>query len=447
MERAAAPATEFALSDRAKRTADQPIGYLIATALANPHVISLAAGLVDYETLPSPETRALMSDLLTDDAVGRARLNYGTTLGLPALRQTLVQHLARLDGLPAERFGATADQIVVANGSQQLLALLTDALVNPGDIVMTAWPSYFVYSGVLITAGADVRCVDIDEQGIVPGKLDELLASIERAGHLERVKIVYVVSYHDNPTGVTLAEDRRPELLRIVRKYSRRHRILLLEDAAYRELTFEGEPPHSIYRSEIDDDPSRRQVALLQTFSKPFAPGVKVGYGLLPADLVEKIALMKDNLDFGTANLNQHLVLRAMSSGLYDRHVRMLRRRYHEKAACMLAALQEHLGDLPQAHWTHPRGGLYVWLTLPPSIDTNRGSPLFQQAISEGVLYVPGSYCYGPDNSRQVPRNSIRLSFGTATLEHIREGIRRLSVAIRKVSRTARPASPAATAS
>jgi 2-aminoadipate transaminase len=437
-EPALQPQTEstFALSDRAVRTADQPIGFLIATALANPHVISLAAGLVDYETLPSAQTRSLMAELLSDDAVGRARLNYGTTLGLPALRTALLSHLARLDGMTPEQFGPWADQIVVANGSQQLLALLTDAVVNPGDIVITAWPSYFVYTGVLLTAGADVRCVDMDDDGIIPEKLDALLGEIERAGQLQRVKIVYVVSYHDNPTGVTLAEARRPEILRIVQRYSRRHRILLLEDAAYRELTFEGEPPRSLLRYELEGAGRPQHVALLQTFSKPFAPGVKVGYGLLPAELVEKIGLMKDNLDFGTANLNQHLVCRAMTSGIYDRHVAMLRRRYHEKAACMVGALERELGSFApgQTRWTHPRGGLYVWLTLPGSIDTRLDGPLFKQAIREGVLYVPGVYCYGPDPSRQPPpHNTIRLSFGTASLQDIAEGVRRLAAAMRKV--------------
>src|SRR5258706_15074561 len=143
MDRAHSPT--FPLSDRAIRTADQPIGFLITKALANPGIISLAAGLVDYETLPSPECRELMRELLTDDAIGRARLQYGTTLGLPALRLQLLEHLAPLDGQTVEEFGTTADQIGVTNGSQQLLALLTDALVNPGDIVITAWPSYFVY--------------------------------------------------------------------------------------------------------------------------------------------------------------------------------------------------------------------------------------------------------------------------------------------------------------
>ena len=432
---AAATSTSFALSSRAMRTGDQPIGFLITTALANPHVISLAAGLVDYETLPCPETRALMAELLTDDATGRARLNYGTTLGLPALRQSLLKHLARLDRQSTEEFNASADQIVVTNGSQQLLALLTEALVDPGDIVITAWPSYFVYTGVLVTAGADVRCVDIDDQGMVPEELDKLLEQIERAGQLHRVKIVYIVSYHDNPTGVTLSEARRPEILRIVKRYSREHRILLLEDAAYRELTFEGEPPRSIRRSESSEERDDQQVALLQTFSKPFAPGFKVGYGLLPRELVEKVGLLKDNLDFGTANLSQHLVLRAMTSGLYEKHVAMLRRRYHEKATCMLEAICEHLGNYcpAETHWTRPRGGLYVWLTLPERIDTTRTGPLFTAAVREGVLYVPGSYCYGPDPTRKTPKNTIRLSFGTATLDHIREGVERLGKAIRQI--------------
>src|SRR5438477_8780314 len=139
-----------------------------------------------------------MAELLTDDPLGRSRLNYGTTLGLPALRQTLLHHLAQLDGQTIQDFHANPDQIVVSNGSQQLLALLTDALVNPGDIVITAWPSYFVYTGVLMTAGADVRCVDIDDAGIIPEKLDALLLQLQQANQLHKVKIVYVVSYHDN---------------------------------------------------------------------------------------------------------------------------------------------------------------------------------------------------------------------------------------------------------
>ena len=422
-------APPFTLSDRAARTIDQPIGFLITAALANPNLISLAAGLVDFETLPTRETKQLIQELLSDDEVGRARLNYGPSLGLTALRQELIKHLAKLDGQTVEQFGIGPEQVVVSNGSQQVLALLTEVLVTPGDIVITAWPSYFVYSGVLVTAGAQVRCVDTDDNGMIPEQLEKVLREIEAAGQLDRVKIVYVVSYHDNPTSLTLSEDRRPKLLDIVKRFSKRQRILLMEDAAYRELTFEGQPPRSIRYY----DPKLEHVALLQTFSKPFAPGFKVGYGILPMELVDKVGLIKDNFDFGTANLNQHTVLRAMTSGLYDRHVVMLQKRYHAKAKAMLEALQKHLGDYAKGdlHWTHPRGGLYVWLTLPSDYDTARDSPFFKKCVHEGVLYVPGAYCYGPDPTRKAPKNTLRLSFGTVALEKISEGIRRLATAIR----------------
>jgi 2-aminoadipate transaminase len=434
MDRVNSPS--FGLSHRALRTGEQPIGFLITTALSNPHIISLAAGLVDYDTLPVPETLELMKGLLTEDAIGRSRLNYGSTAGLTSLRVALVEHLARLDNQTLDQFNAGPDQIIVTNGSQQLLSLLTEALVDPGDIVITAWPSYFVYTGVLVTGGAEVRCVDMDEQGMIPARLEALLQQIADAGHLPRVKIVYVVSYHDNPTGMTLAEERRPEILRIVKRFSRHHRILLMEDAAYRELTFEGQPPSSIRKNESHLPASKQQVALLQTFSKPFAPGFKVGYGLLPVDLMEKISLLKDNHDFGTANLSQHLLARALATGAYEKHVALLRQRYALKARRMLAALDRHLGSFfpGKTHWTHPRGGLYVWLTLPDHIDTGRSGPLFEQAVREGVLYVPGSYCYAADVARIAPQNTIRLSFGTATLEHIDQGIERLARAIQKVS-------------
>ena len=423
----------FALSDRALRTEDQPIGFLIETALANPHLISLAAGLVDYQTLPATEMRELASQLLTDDTIGHSRLNYGTTGGLGTLREQLLGHLAKLDGQNLSQFNATADQIVVTNGSQQLLALLTEALINPGDIVLTAWPSYFVYTGVLKTSGAQVRGTEIDAEGVIPEQLEKQFQSLAITGELSRVKIVYIVSYHDNPAGITLAEHRRRPILDTVKKYSTHNRILVLEDAAYRELSFDGHSPKSIRSFEASS--ATHQVALLQTFSKPFSPGLKVGYGLLPKELVQKILLLKDNQDFGTSHLNQHILYQAMKSGMYEKHLLVLRARYQEKSSRMLSAMQKYLGDFHPAetHWTCPTGGLYVWLTLPETMNTDRDSALFKRAVAEGVLYVPGSYCFGPDPNRKIPRNHIRLSFGTATPEEIETGIKRLATALRAV--------------
>lgn len=421
----------FRFSQRAGRTVEQPIGYLMAQAVDNPDVISLAAGLVDYPTLPSEVASKLLGDILSDPKRSKIALQYGTTEGLGDLRRMLLEHMAQLDGVSPTDLDASPDDVVITTGSQQSLFILSDLLVDPGDIVITAWPSYFVYTGALTSFGARVRCVEMDDQGMAPAALERVLGEIAAAGELERVKIVYVCSYHQNPTGLTLAEDRRPKLLDIVKRFSRGHRILLLEDAAYRELTYAGQAPPSIKRWDAEN----RYVALAQTFSKPFAPGLKTGYVLLPRDLVEPMLLQKGSHDFGSVNLVQHLLAEAMRQGAYAEHVKLLCDHYTHKRDAMLGALDEHLGDFePGAtRWTHPTGGLYVWLTLPDRFDTGRGGKLFDRAISEGVLYVPGAFCYPADATRTVPRHHMRLSYGTANIDQIREGIARLGRAIRAV--------------
>lgn len=423
--------TGFRFSQRAARTHEQPIGYLMAQAVGNPRLISLAAGLVDYPTLPVDDTRQILDAILADPCRGQIALQYGTTEGLAELREELLKHLANLDGVTPAQLGS-ADDLLITTGSQQLLFTITDVLVDPGDIVITEWPSYFVYTGALASFGARVRCVEIDDQGLIPEKLDALLGELRRAGELSRVKIVYTCDDHQNPTGITLSETRRRAVLEVVQRYSTDHRILLLEDAAYRELTYEGSAPHTIRRF----DESGETVALLQTFSKPFSPGVKTGYGLLPRSLVEAVSLQKGGQDFGSANLVQHLLREAMTRGVYARHVRLLCENYAKKRDAMLSALQEHLGDFEPGttRWTHPNGGLYVWLTLPERFDTGRSGSLFRRAIDEGVLYVPGVYCYPADEKRTPPRNAMRLSFGVPNLAKIHEGIARLARAIRAMN-------------
>jgi 2-aminoadipate transaminase len=424
--------TAFGYSSRACNAVDQPISYLMAVALAQPDLISLAAGFVDYQTLPGTETDKILREMLSDPATAQAALQYGKTQGLTELREEAYKHLAACDGMSPDEYPGSPDCVALTTGSQQMLHILADLLVDPGDIVITGWPSYFVYTGALSVFGATVRSVDLDDQGMIPEQLDALLAEIEAAGDLYRVKMLYTCTHHQNPTGITLSAERRPRLLDIVKKYSTHHRILLLEDNAYRELTYQGEAPVSIKSFDTDNE----YVALLHTYSKPFAPGLKTGYGLLPADLCEKAMMFKDGRDFGSANLNQHLLLRAISGGAFDKQVKILCKAYTAKRDAMLEALDEYLGDFmpDQTHWTQPTGGLYVWLTLPESIDTRRSGPLFSRAIELGMLYVPGDYCYPADPTRTVPTNQIRLSFGVPTIEQNREGIRLLAQAIKDVA-------------
>jgi 2-aminoadipate transaminase len=241
------------------------------------------------------------------------------------------------------------------------------------------------------------------------------------------VKLVYVTSYFQNPTGLTLSAERRPRLLEIVKRFSRRNRILILEDAAYRELCYEGVGLPSIKSYDADN----LHTILACTFSKPFAPGLRTGYTAMPGDLMEAVLRQKGNHDFGSASLNQHLLLEAMNSGVYQAQVKRLCDTYRLKRDEMLLALDRHMPRVAGLRWTRPAGGLYVWLTLPDGMDTSRHAKLFESALNHGVLYVPGDYCYQPDEAGSTPKNHIRLSYGNVAIGDIAPGVERLAAVIK----------------
>lgn len=416
----------FGFSEKARRTLSPPISYLMAEGVTNPHLISLAAGLVDYESLPVQRFREAAQRLLADEARGRIALQYGTTEGLLELREAMLSHLEQLEGKPRAALGLSARETLVTSGSQQMLQLLTDVLVDPGDIVITAAPTYFVYTGVLQAAGARVLSSPADAGGMRTDMLRRRLEECRARGELHRVKIIYVVSYSDNPTGVSVAAARRPEFVELAREFSRDHRILVIEDAAYRELRYDGMRPPSIKSY----DAGNRHVALTMTFSKSFSAGCKIGYSFLPADLVQPVLEQKGNHDFGSTNVLQHVLAELVRSGEYAAHVREVQRAYRRKRDAMLAALERELGGVPGVNWTRPNGGLYVWMTLPDGLDTRRGGRLFRRCLDAGVLYVPGEHCFA-EAEGGVPQNHLRLSFGVARPEEIETGIRRLAGCIR----------------
>jgi 2-aminoadipate transaminase len=419
----------FRLSERAKRTQSPPISYLMHMGVENPDVISLAAGLVDYASLPVEAVREAYGRLLSDAAAGRIALQYGTTAGLAELREAVLAHVESLSGRTRASLGLSTDHVVVTSGSQQMLFLLTDVLVDPGDIVITAAPSYFVYTGVLEGAGARVLAVPADAGGIRVDALARALEDCRRRGEADRVKILYVVSYFDNPAGVSIAADRRAKIVELARTYSRSHRILVIEDAAYCELQYEGDrlPFLKTY------DPDNSTVALLMTFSKAFSAGMKTGYAFLPGPLVTPVLYQKGNHDFGSPNFLQHGLTELFRSGAYAKHAERVRGAYRAKRDVLLAALEEELGGLAGVHWTRPAGGLYVWMTLPEWVPTGRDSELFRRCLEAGVMYVPGEHCFAPDESGVVPQHHLRLSFGVAPPDAIREGVRRLASCVRDI--------------
>jgi 2-aminoadipate transaminase len=428
MNAASPRSSPLSLSAKAARTHDSPINALIAAKLANPELVNFAAGLVDEGTLPVAEVARITRDLFAHQRQGQRALQYGTTLGLRPLREELLAHLERLDGKRVGEMGLSSDDILVSTGSQQALYLIADVLLDPGDIVITANPSYFVFTGALQSLGARVLAVPMDDDGMDVEAVARLLAGLRDRGELSRVKFVYCTSYFDNPTGLSLSAPRRRRLVEIVREFSGEHRILILEDAAYRELRYDGAPLPSIKSF----DPDNQFTIITQTFSKPFAPGIKLGYTAMPADLLEHVLRQKGSHDFGSSNLCQEIALEAMRSGAYADHLEVLKSEYRRKRDATLAALAANLKETADLHWTHPPGGIYVWLTLPAHVDTSRQGPLFDRCVRYGVLYVPGMYSFHPDQRGRTPGHHMRLCFGQVTMEEIGPGIERLAGAIRE---------------
>lgn len=421
------PRTPFTLSERAQQTAEQPISYFMQQAVENPRLISLAAGLVDPETLPAAIVRTALDAILADPCTAKAALQYGTTEGYAPLRDKILRRALALDGVRADEVSLTPDDVVLTTGSQQLLYLVGEVLLDPGDIVITEAPSYFVYHGTLRSLGVRTLTVPMDEQGMNTDALEELLSRLEASGELGRVKLIYTVDYFQNPTGLTLSLPRRQRLLELARHFSRTQRIFILEDAAYRELRFEGTDVPSIKSF----DAANEHVILGMTFSKPMAPGLKTGYGILPRDLVAPLLRFKGNHDFGSSNLNQHVLDRLLDEGSYDRHVAQLCDAYRAKRDVLVQALREEFAPQSGLHWTRPEGGLYVWLRCPPGAATGPASPFMQACLREGVLYVPGSFCYVPGADGAVPDTEARLCYGVAAPEQLREAVRRLGRAAR----------------
>lgn len=402
----------------------QPISQLMAQAIDRPDLISLAAGFVDTQTLPDVATREALDVLFSNEAQAREALQYGTTPGYGALREALLARHLAADHVSSAETGLAVDQMVVTAGSNQLLHLIGDTLLDPGDVVLCAAPSYFVFLGMLANLGA--RCVGVatDEQGMIPEALDERLHALSHMGELERVKAIYVTSYFDNPCSVSLAMKRRPRIVQIACRWSTATRIHVIEDTAYRELRYTGTDLPSLRAFDESGD----TVIVAGTFSKAYSPGIRVGWGILPRDLVGPVCQQKGNVDFGSPNFAQYLMHRVLDQGLFDRHVAWLRESYRQKLDAMLDAADRFLGPISGVHWILPEGGLYVWVSLPEEIDTGPSGSLLNQAVAKGVLYVPGQYCYPVEGPQHA--NTLRLSFGVPSVENIRKGVQLLSEAI-----------------
>jgi 2-aminoadipate transaminase len=368
-------------------------------------VISLAGGLPDTSTFPASSFAAIMQRVAADSCA-RA-LQYGPTEGLVAAKRCIAEVMA------AEGMEVDLDNILVTTGGQQVIDLVCKTLVDPGDVIVAEAPTYPGAVPTFSSYQADVVQVTMDADGMRVDELEATLERLEREGR--RPKFIYTVPNFQNPAGVTLAEDRRRRLVAIARE----RELLVLEDNPYGLLRYEGDPRPPLYA--LDDD--GRWVIYLGTFSKILSPGIRLGWTVAPAPVLEKLNMGKQAADLCTSSMTQHFVAAYFEGGRWRDYVRSVSELYRRRRDVMLDALADHLPR--EARWTYPQGGLFIWATLPDYIDT---TDLLARALRENVAFVPGRSAFVDDRGG----SSLRLNFSGVGEDDIREGVRRIGKVVRE---------------
>ncbi len=391
-----------AFTDRyAARTAGMTaseIRALFAVA-SRPEVVSLAGGMPYTTALPLDAVGKLMSDLMATR--GAQALQYGSGQGDPVLRELICEVMA-LEGVVG-----SPDDVVVTVGSQQALDLVTRVFCDPGDVVLAEAPSYVGALGTFAAYQAGVVHVPMDEHGLVPEALRAAIASVAADGR--RAKFLYRIPNFHNPAGVSLSLARRAEILSICQQAG----LLVLEDNPYGLLGFDG-PPTPAIRSLSDED----HVVYLGSFSKTFAPGLRVGWVLAPHAVREKLVLASEATVLCPPALNQLLVTEYLTTQDWQGQISVFRDLYRERRDATLDALTQLMPV--GTNWTRPAGGFYVWLTLPEGLDSKVMQP---RALTARIAYVPGIGFYADGQGGR----DLRLSYCFPEPERIREGVRRLA--------------------
>jgi 2-aminoadipate transaminase len=367
--------------------------------VSRPEVVSLAGGMPYLTALPLDAVGAMMGELVSHR--GAAALQYGPGQGDQRLRERICEVMA-LEGI----HGASPDDVVVTVGSQQGLDIVTRVFLDPGDVVLAEGPSYVGALGTFAAAEAEVVHLPMDGQGLVPAVLAEKLEQLRRAGR--RAKFLYTVPNFHNPAGVTLSVERRPEILALADEYD----LLVLEDNPYGLLGFDGETLPALRSL------SAARVIYLGSFSKTFAPGLRVGWVLAPHAVREKLVLASEAQVLCPPTYSQFAVAEYLDTQPWLEQVKVFRELYRERRDALLSALSALMPA--GCTWTEPGGGFYVWLTLPEGLDSKVMQP---RAVHARVAYVPGIGFYADGSGRQ----ELRLSYCYPEPDRIREGVRRLA--------------------
>ncbi len=361
-------------------------------------IYSFAGGYPSADTFPLEEIRRTMSEVI--DKYGARAFQYGATQGVPELREAI-----------ASRYGVGVERVQVTSSSQQGIDVCTRVLVDPGDVILTSEPSYLGALQSFRSYRADVRGIrhDLDIE-IYRRNCEEAVEGACRDG--KKIKFLYIIPDFQNPSGETLTLQERQMLVGL----AERHDFLIVEDCPYRELRYSGEAVPTMYSMAPD------RVLHLGSFSKIFAPGFRLGWAIAHPDLLDSIYVCKQSLDLCPPVFDQYVAAEFMGSGRLDLNLAKSIALYRGKRDLMLSLLEEHMPA--GVSWTHPEGGLFLFLTMPDGFDAVR---FYDRALDAGVAYVAGEFFY----PQRGGKNTMRLNFSFMDKERMVAGIQLLASLLR----------------
>jgi 2-aminoadipate transaminase len=399
---------DFLYANRVKGMKTAATRDLMAT-LSRPGIISLAGGFPDTRAFGEEAFREISRNIAGDAAQA---LQYGPTSGLEAIKDVIVDVMAA-EGTPARQ-----EDVFITTGAQQGLDLIAKVFLDEGDAILCEGPTYAGALNAFAAYRPRIAHVPMDRAGMIPIAARETLKKARKQGL--HVKFIYTVPNFQNPAGVTLIRERRHELLEIAREFD----LIIVEDNPYGMLRFEGEPLPTLAALEQEQEGYLvDRVVYLGTFSKIFAPGVRLGWVHAQPGILHKINIGKQGADLCSSNLSQMMISSYFQNADWRAYVRRLTIMYKERRDAMLDSLSEFMPK--EVHWTHPEGGLFVWATLPSYLDATAMLP---RAIARNVAYVPGEGFYAGG----AGKNHMRLNFSFVEPERIRRGIELLSEVIRE---------------
>lgn len=370
-----------------------------------PGVISFAGGLPDTAAFPVDIISEITQKMLKEDS--KTALQYGTTEGLDILKEQIVKMFKKDENIEIK-----PENILITTSSQQALDIVGRTFVDPGDPVIVEFPSYIGGLQAFQSYGAEMHGIKCDDDGILTDELERKLKDLKN--QQEHYKFVYLVPDFQNPSGVTMSEERRKRAVELSKKYE----VFIIEDTPYRQTRFEGNPASMMQSMSHDGN-----VITLCTFSKILAPGLRIGYIVANEEIIRKMAKLKQSMDLCSPPFCQLITAKFMEGGHLDGHIKKISAIYKAKRDIMVSCLAKYMPE--GVSWTNPAGGLFLFVRLPEYMNADE---LFRQAIEQKVAYIVGSafHCDGSG------KNTMRLNFSYPTHKEIEEGIKRLAQVVRK---------------